>query len=65
MTDAIERAVAEYREAYPENDDLPDSGVANLLVVRQRALGIALQDFGRSLGAAWSEQLRRFPFLRR
>lgn len=47
--DPIERAVAEWRAAYPEDDDLPDEAVGRLLLVRQRAFGIALIDLGHAL----------------
>lgn len=60
----LERAVAEYRAAYPDDDDLPDEAVADLFVVRSRAFGIACQDFGSALAHAFGEQIRRSGFFR-
>lgn len=49
-----ERAIAEYRQAHPEDDDLPDEAVGSLFVVQSRALGIAFADLGHALVARFA-----------
>lgn len=60
MTGALERAIAEWREAHPDDGDLPDEAVSNLTVVRQRAFGIAAIDFGQALAEQWHRAMSKF-----
>jgi hypothetical protein len=54
-----DRAITEYRAAHPEDDDLPDDRLAKLLVVQQRALGIAVTDLWYELRDALVRDWRK------
>ena len=55
----VQQAIDEYRTANPDDADIPDERIERLFMVQQRILGLAMLGLGRSLGAAWSKQMRR------
>lgn len=55
--DLIDRAVAEWREAHPEDDDLPVELLASLTYVQCRALGIGFSDLFAELRRSYVDAL--------
>lgn len=46
-----QRAIDEYRDAFPEDSHVPDERIAKMLPIQQRAFGIALTDLWREVKA--------------
>lgn len=60
----LQRALADYRAMRPEDDDLPDEVVADLLQVRLIALRYAFRDLGRAFVDEYAPKFRRhWPWL--